>query len=205
MRIILCLMCLLSPLFAQQSPARSKAYQSAIDPLVQYSGFGETYFEDGAADGTVLETKLDKNNDPLPLPAPVKRIAALGAQAFPLLVECLSDARTTSATFSGGYSREPVKVPVGYVCLDILTQEIGFGPPVSYADCADDGLGACIHTEYFFRPDDYIPDGKERFIVRPWVLQVQRNWRKLLLQGRLTFRAPDALRQEAAREHRSHE
>ena len=72
---------------------------------------------------------------------PVLAVVRLGAKSTPLLIDCLSDGRTTAARFAGNTVSKPMQVPVGYVCLDILIGTTK-SRPVHEPDCADDGLGA---------------------------------------------------------------
>lgn len=86
-----------------------------------------------------------------------------------------------------------MNVPLGYVCLDILMNEVS-GDPVWYPDCSDDGLGACVKNLFYFRPDDYYACTERTCMLRPWVLVVQRKWRSEYLAHRLRFHNPyDAL------------
>jgi len=62
--------------------------------------------------------------------------------------------------------------------------------PVHVADCADDGLGACIHENFYFRPDDYSHCWPDRCEARPWVRIVQQNWKRLFLQKKIRFEDP---------------
>ena len=87
-------------------------------------------------------------------PDPVVALVRLGTKGFPLLIDCLEDGRLTIIEFDGNTITEAMKVPVGYVCLDILMGTTR-GRPTSDPDCADDGLGACMNDGYYFRPDDY--------------------------------------------------
>ena len=169
----------------------SKAdYQKYVDPLLEVKSFGIHYYEDGAADATVLFPSTETN--PFDRPRdPVLALVRLQAKGFPLLIDCLDDGRVTNVDFGGNTITRPMKAPVGYVCLDIL-MHTARGRPVSDPDCADDGLGACTNCGYYFRPDDY-HDCAERAHscdVRPWVVVVQRNWRRQFLRRRLRFHNP---------------
>jgi hypothetical protein len=82
---------------------------------------------------------------------------------------------------------------MGRLCLDLLLALTQSNPVVTVADCADDGLGACIHSGYYFRPDDYDRTGPQ---VKPLpvVYKVKKAWSKLLNSGGVTFRYPAWLR-----------
>jgi hypothetical protein len=141
-----------------------------------------TYSDDGAADVTVMEVgENDRGAVEKPIPE-VSAIVKLGAKAIPLLIRHLDDTRLTSARFHGR------PVPVGHVCLDILTSII-IAPKVLVKDCPDDGLGACIKRGYYFRPDAY-GIGKDKQMARPEILRVQSNWWRAYRGGRIRFRYP---------------
>jgi hypothetical protein len=121
--------------------------------------------------------------------AAVIDIFELHSRSFPVLIDCLSDGRITNMEFDGNNTTKQMKVPVGYVCLDML-MAITWGKPVSEPECAADGLGACLNYGYYFRPDDYTNCWKTECDLRPWVKVVQRNWRKQFLAHRLRFFNP---------------
>ena len=165
-------------------------YRKYIDPLLQVKDFGIHYYDDGAADATVLFPQSEANPWQRPRD-PVIALIRLGPKSFPLLIDCLGDGRLTNVEFDGNTTTNRMKVPVGYVCLDILMGSTR-GRPMSEPDCADDGLGACMNYGYYFRPDDYY-HCVERLLtcnLRPWVGVVQQNWRRQFLQGRLHFHNP---------------
>ncbi len=164
-------------------------YKKYIDPLVSEPSFGVHYYDDGAADATVLFPHTD--SEPYGRPAmPVIDLIRLRRSAFPILIDCLSDGRLTSVVFDGNRITKRMNVPVGYVCLDILMQTV-VGTPVD-ADCAADGLGACMNDGYYFRPDDYSNCLPKRGAcsLRPIIPIVQRNWRREYRQRHLHFRNP---------------
>jgi len=97
--------------------------------------------------------------------------------------------RITAMRFEGNRITRPMNVPLGYVCLDILMNEVS-GNPVWYPDCADDGLGACVKNLFYFRPDDYYSCTERDCMLRPWVLVVQRKWKSEYLAHRLRFHNP---------------
>jgi hypothetical protein len=177
-------------------PARlssSEDYRTYIDPLLRVTDFGIHYYDDGAADASVLFPSTESNPYDRPR-EPVIALVRLRERSFPLLIDCLSDPRVTTARFDGSSITMPMKVPLGYVCLDIL-MEIVDGKPASDPDCADDGLGACMNEGFYFRPDDYSRCWPDVCDLRPWVMVVQRKWREAFLRRRLRFRNPyDVLR-----------
>ena len=118
----------------------------------------------------------------------VKDIVALRDKAIPLLIEHLDDTRPTSATtFQGGYlTDKPIRVPVGYVCLDILINIIGVKNRLIYSEEEHGGFGSEIKDGYYFRPDDYRIIG-EIFEERPIVRIVKANWQKAYRDGKIKY------------------
>ncbi len=119
---------------ASQRFSSLEEYQRYIDPLLQVSDFGIHYYDDGAADATVLFPSTETNPYNRPR-EPVIALVRLGAKAFPLLIDCLSDHRVTSVRFDGNNIARPMAVPVGYVCLDILIATAQ-GRPISRQGCS---------------------------------------------------------------------
>jgi hypothetical protein len=171
-------------LFGQTKLASSSEYHKYVDPLLKIEDFGISYSEDGAADATVL---FPNSGTGRPV-EPVIALVRLRQKGFSLLIDCLSDSRLTSASFGGNTI---MKVPVGYICLDLLMGTTR-GKPVSDPDCADDGLGACMEKGFYFRPDDYYHcvDRLNKCLARPWIPVVQQNWRREFLRNRLQFINP---------------
>jgi hypothetical protein len=167
----------------------SKAYKQLIEPLLTVQDFHTHYIDDGAADATVTcPNDCDDSPSSLPVPA-VAALMKNHSVTVPLLIDCLSDGRLTSIQFDGNATTLPMKVPVGYVCLDILISQFTYKPITDHG-CSNDGLGACIYTFFYFRPDDYTHCWKDSCNPRPWVLVVQRSWRKQLQLGSLNHVRP---------------
>jgi hypothetical protein len=203
-RLILILLAAGSGLVAQ-SPPKS---DPRVDALAKTPGLGAVYSDDGAADGTVMVSAGEQGPVENPIPA-VKAIVDLGDKALPLLVGCLSDTRLTSATMTfqhGNAQAKPVPVPVGYFCLDILTNIVvpnthifvdSCPPQEKEGDapcCNSDGLGACINKGFYFRPDDYVLS-EGGAVAHPLVLTAQSNWRKAYDAGWLKYEYPAGWRQ----------
>lgn len=170
--------------------SNAKDYKRYIDALIQVQDFGTHYYEDGAADATVVAP--EKTEPPYGQAAPVEPVAdllRLRHRGLPLLIDCLSDSRITSMRFDGNTITKPMNVPVGYVCLDILMTEVK-GRPAVDPDCSADGLGACVNDGFYFRPDDYWRCWDSSCYARPWVNVVQRNWRHAYLANLLHVRNP---------------
>jgi len=195
MRSLITVLLIAGALHAQSAPKcldcglglqqkRSSQYITLIEPLLNVPDFHMHYFDDGAADATVT---CPDNCDGFPLPKPVPAVEALmshPAKTTPLLIDCLDDSRLTTIQFDGNTTTRPMRVPVGYVCLDILMQRFVTEPIAEY-ECNTDGLGACTHTNFYFRPDDYTHCSKESCDPRPWVSVVKRNWLRELKSGNL--------------------
>ena len=158
-----------------------------VDELVSTPDFGVVYVADGAGDGTVLNDK--------PATA-VRKIVNLRDAAIPLLIRHLDDTRVTSAKYKGGqYWDNPATVPVGYVCLDILSQIVNDNKVLfvqGRRDCDFDGMGACIQSKYYFSPDEYAVRNNRRFATAK-VLAVKHNWETARQAGLLKFRFPSWL------------
>jgi len=179
-------------------------YHRYIDPLLEVKDFRTRYYEDGAADATAL---FPESSQPpygyLMPPAPVIALVRLKDRGLPLLIDCLSDGRITSMRFQGNRTTQPMNVLLGYVCLDVLMNEVS-GRPVSEPRCADDGLGACMNYGFYFRPDDYYACTDKECMLRPWVSVVQRKWKAEFLAHRLRFHNPyDSLPVEEYKELRT--
>jgi hypothetical protein len=172
---------------AAAAPGNREVAEAFVDELVSTPDFGVVYIADGAGDGTVL------NDKPV---AAVRKIVNLRDAAIPLLIRHLDDTRITSAKYKGGaYWDNPIAVPVGYICLDILSQIVA-DKKVLFAqgrrDCDFDGVGACIHSKYYFDPFGYSVHG-ERLLPGRRVLIAKGNWEAAQRSGWLKFRFPSWL------------
>ena len=82
--------------------------------------FGIHYYDDGAADASVIFPSTDAKPYDRPRES-VVALVRLGPSAFPLLIDCLSDQRVTSVRFErvtsvrfeGNNITRPMNVPVG--------------------------------------------------------------------------------------------
>jgi hypothetical protein len=147
------------------------------------------YSADGAADVSVTSYDM---NDPKTVEHHIQAvldIVNLGQKAIPMLIAHLDDMRPTSATFySEGYKRV-VNVPVGYVCLDLLTNIVKDTPRIFVEPCTDDGLGACVHSEFYFRPDAFRRNGRG-YVARPGIVRAKSNWQRAYRKGYVKYRYP---------------
>ncbi len=154
--------------------------EKLIDALVVAPNLYVQYVEDGGRDDSILA--LYENGDPNVArqnPKEVLDIVALREKAIPLLIEYLDDTRPTSATVLGGYlTDKPVRVPVGHVCLDILTSIVERNNKLIFVEDPSDGFCGDMKDGYCFRPDDYKAYSDDRFKNRPIVRIVKANWQK---------------------------
>lgn len=139
-----------------------------MKPSVKYS-------TDGAADVSVMALGQNQYGVTTHPPAELARIVALRQSAIPILISHLDDTTPTLHRFSAAPS---LRVPLGFVCLDILVA-ITEGP-MHVQDCADDGFGACVTEGYFFRPDSSRQD----------IAKVKKKWERLLAKGHVRFVFP---------------
>ena len=144
-----------------------------VDALAAAKDLRVAYNDDGAGDGSVLQS---------PVPE-VKDVLNLGSEAVPLLIEHLDDTRLTVAVFNGREQRNK-RVPVGHICLDILTGSVD-APVAKIEDCADDGLGACVDADFYFRPN-------EASLKK--IKEVKANWQRTYRDGKVKFAYPVWLR-----------
>ena len=164
--------------------------EKLIDALVTAPNLFVRYVEDGAADNSVLA--LYENGDPnVPRqnPKEVLDVVALREKAIPLLIECFDDTRPTSAAvlFGGYLTVNPVLVPVGFICLDILTSIIERNNKLIFVEEPSDGFCGDMKDGYCFRPDDYKSYGDDRFKKRPIVRIVKANWQKAYRDGKVKY------------------
>jgi hypothetical protein len=165
-----------SDIAAAQSVSTSKTEQEALLLALADVDFGDVYSADGAGDGTLtyqgeILKSIGANLKP---DARVKAIVDLKASAVPLLIAHLDDTRPTRTMFEG----KPT--PLGHMALDILTHVINRTDAVFVKDCNRDGLGACIHSGYYFRPDATAADMEN----------TKDKWRRLYANGRVAFQYP---------------
>jgi hypothetical protein len=165
-----------SRLAAAQSVVTPKTEQEARLVALANVDFGGVYSADGAGDGTLTYTGeiLKSTGANLKPDVRVKTIVDLRAAAVPLLIAHLDDARPTRTMFEG----KPT--PLGHMALDILTHVIKQTNLVFVEDCNRDGLGACIHTGYYFRPDATLAEMEK----------TKKKWRQLYAHGRIVFQYP---------------
>jgi hypothetical protein len=159
-----------------QSATVSKAEEEAHLFVLASVDFGDVYSDDGAADGTItykgeLLKSVGANLKP---DARVKAVVDLREAAVPLLIAHSDDTRPTQTMFKGS------SVPLGHMALDILTHIITPTSTIFITDCGYDGLGACIHNGYYFRPDAPL-DEMER---------TKKKWQQLYARGLVQFKYP---------------
>jgi hypothetical protein len=181
---LVCALVVAPPALALPTGCTTAELGAALDRVLQLKNLGPIYFEDAASDGSVVmmpPAYLVARPEIVPL-------LACEARAAAVLIEHLDDARLTSATFKGGaHWAHPVHVPLGVLCLDILISLSPFGSPVRDPKTENnDGLGAGVRAEYYFRPDEYdIESG--RYHPKPHVFAVKKAWQKALREGLARF------------------
>ncbi len=171
------------------SKTSTPSNEKLIDALVAAPNLYVRYVEDGAADSSVLALYENGNvNVAHPIAKEVKDVVALRDKAIPLLIEHLEDTRPTSATvLLGGYlTDKPVRVPVGFVCLDILINIIGNNKLI-FVEEPSDGFGGEVKDGYYFRPDDYKVYSDGKFKERPIVRIVKATWQKAYRDGKIKY------------------
>ncbi len=142
------------------------------------------YHEDGAADATVTAV-VSADPRRQDAPAAVRAILDAGPSCIPLLIAHLDDQRLAAARFDGGrFADAPIKVPLGHLCLDILIHATS-GRRVHVVNCTDDGLGACVRSGYYFRPDALQGRGG---VAK--MRQVQTRWQRAHQAKRIRFEYP---------------
>jgi hypothetical protein len=182
--LAVCALVVALPGLSQPAGCANAELETALDRVLQLKSLGNVYFEDAAADGSVVmipPTYRAARPEIIPL-------LACEARAAEVLVEHLDDTRLTSARFKGGaHWSHPIRVPLGVLCLDVLISLSPFGSPVRDPKTEnDDGLGAGVRAEYYFRPDDFdIKVG--RYAPKAHVLAVKEAWQKALREGILRF------------------
>lgn len=114
-------------------------------------------------------------------------IIRYGPMLIPFCIAHLGDTRLTHAVYlTTARPQKYVRVPLGYVCLDLLVATMKPNGRILVEDCADDGLGACVREGYFFPPYAY-DQYKSRLRAKPIVREVQENWRDALRRGDVQF------------------
>lgn len=93
----------------------------------------------------------------------VKAIVDLGDRAVPMLIDCLAS-------------------------LDVLML-ITDCTDAHVEDCADDGFGACMNEDFYFRPDIYSRSSNISQ-ANAKVAAVRSAWRKTFRRGRVKFIYP---------------
>ena len=91
--------------WASQAPGKLASpaeYHRYIDPLLGVSDFQTKYYEDGAADASVVYPQSSQPPyDYLRPPEPVLVLVRLRERSLPLLIDCLGDGQITTMRFDG--------------------------------------------------------------------------------------------------------
>ena len=139
-----------------------------------------TYYDDGAADASIVQTEYDSETHRTIIKSGVpSRIIQNGDESLLMLIDNLDDMRLSRSTFNGR------AVPVGYLCLDILCFMVDHLNPMFVPDCCDDGLGACYKKGFYFRPDAHVRNGQAVAEAPAIMKVVKANWIKAYREGKV--------------------
>jgi hypothetical protein len=168
--------------------SQNRASDQYIDALASAPNLPR-YSADGAADVSVTSYDMTDPKTAEHHIRAVLDIVNLGQKAIPLLIAHLDDMRPTSATFYSERYKRVVNVPVGYVCLDLLTNIVKDTPRIFIEPCTDDGLGACFKGEFYFWPDAFNLRGRG-YMARPEIIRAKSNWQRSYRMGYVKYRYP---------------
>ena len=159
----------------------SKRLEERLISLAQVRPSRPVYVEDGAGDGTLTRHPEAKEA--------VNAILACPKSAAAVLVKHLDDRTPThvlaetasNPSGTGDPGSITRRVALGVLALDLLLQMFVEPSSIVYiADCADDGLGACVQPEFYFRPDSGASTAQS----------AKKAWSRLLRAGQLVLRSP---------------
>ena len=171
------------PIPVAQPQCGGKVLETALDQLIQLRPLGVVYTSDAAADGSIVSIPPGYQHGPRPQMLPFLKC---GRYAAAVLIAHLDDTRLSWA----GFNQAKNRVPVGYICLDILIAMTPFGSDIRNPETEnDDGLGAGIRPAFYFRPDDYEREAG-RYIPRATVRSAQKAWQKVFADSSVTFEYP---------------
>jgi hypothetical protein len=191
----LILILLLFPsILSAQTPHPQLDRERILNALLKTEFGSNIYYDDGAGDGTLIRYKQDAaSNYTIEPDSTVRTIVDAGANALPLLISCISDTRPTRIKFQPASNSVAAKrgvtstqVPLGYVCLDLLTA-IADDPKHKTSDPDDgyDGICADAREGYCFRPDVLAATSGHALMAK-----VQANWKRLLERKLIHYRYP---------------
>ena len=156
----------------------SKRLEERLISLAQVRPSHPVYVEDGAGDGTLTQHPEAQEA--------VKAILACPKSAAAVLVKHL-DNRMITHVLAETASKQPGtgdpgsitrRVVLGVLALDLLLQMfVEPSSTVYIADCADDGIGACVQPEFYFRPDSAAATARS----------TKKAWSRLLRSGQLVL------------------
>ncbi len=158
-----------------------KRLEEQLISLAQVRPSRPVYVEDGAGDGTLTQHPEAKEA--------VEAILACPKGAAAVLVKHL-DNRVLTHVLAETASNPPGtgdrgsivrRVVLGVLALDLLLQMFDEPSSIVYvADCADDGLGACVQPQFYFRSDSGAATAHS----------TKKAWSRLLRSGQLVLRSP---------------
>lgn len=189
-KFVFCALAAMWPVLAHAGTpdCSTQSLRRAIAGLAALELRNPVYVDDGAADGSAIE----EADGWYKAREPIAQLLRCSSESAPLLIEHLDDTTMTRLECESELTHKKyggrVHVPIGYVCLDLL-EHMTFEPQIHETDCADDGWGACIKPEFYFRPDSYSRiNGK--CVVTAQIRKVKRAWARALKSGKLHFRNP---------------
>jgi len=174
MKKMLSTMILLFSLCALQGCAMKNPRPLISELLI--ANYPMTYINDGAGDESVLNTLHYSEGRNKKCHDILTKVVDLKEKAIPLLIAHLDDMSPTKAKYQEDAG---LSVPFGFVCLDILIQ-ITDSPAIIH-DCKHDGMGACVHSPYY-----YMPDGSARNAA-----MVKEHWQALYKKGEIKYVYPE--------------
>lgn len=145
-------------------------------PELLSAGYPVVYINDGAGDESVLNTLHYADGQNKKCHDTLVRVVDLKEKAIPLLIAHLDDMSPTKAKYQ---QEEDLSVPLGFVCLDILLQLTD--SPAIIHDCQEDGMGACVHSSYYFMPG---ASAKKAAMIK-------RHWQELYRKGEIKYIHPE--------------
>ena len=162
------------PAADSENSAAQVAAPPTDEDVVNLLGVRFVYVEDGACEDRVTDN--DSSRDA----ALVDRVTC--EAAVPLLIAHLGDARPTwSVIIARG---DAVRVPLGYLCLDILLAMSRADSPVFDPDApGDDAFWSCTRNEFFFEPS-ILREGKT---APARMAEVRKAWEEAFTAGNLRF------------------
>jgi hypothetical protein len=188
---------LVGGLLSAQGAAPKLDRERILNALLTTEFPSDVYPDDGAGDGTLIRYKIvGEHYDEIIPDRTVKAIVESGEEALPLLVSCINDTRLTRIGFEpssvsevGKRGVKSTNVPLGYVCLELLTN-VAADPRHKANDPDGYGDGICTGARkgFCFRPDVLAINSANGKQV---MARTQQRWQQLLKQKQIGYRYPE--------------